>query len=258
MRVRETVSSELRAAWRGVRARGWRAPLIVGLVAVPLAAAAVVFSAADSFVLGRLPYPNADRLVVLQRTVRFTGSIDYLWPEAVREWRNHPDLFSSVQAHDTEAPLYLTIGDLTETVLCQRVTPGVFEALGVMPRWGRSLLPGDERPDRPPVAVIAEDLARRVFADPSPRSARPWRRQPSLSSSLASCPRPSGSQARANACGALSISRASRPTSVSEVCSSSRQVWITQQSLGPSASAMIRWRPWSRHQAVEIGPPWHL
>ena len=167
MRVREAVGSELRAAWRGIRARRWRAPLIVGLLGVSLGAAVVVFSAADSFVFGRVPYPNVDRLIVLQRTSAFSGTSDYLPPENVAEWRRHTDLFTSVHAHERGASFYLTTGDLTESVRSQEVTPGLFEALGVRPRWGRWLQPGDESPDREPVAVIGEDLARRVFGDPS-------------------------------------------------------------------------------------------
>src|SRR5687768_2231838 len=126
MRVRETVGSELRAAWRGLRARRWRAPLIVGLLAVSLGAAVVVFSAADSFVFGRVPYPNAERLIVLQRTSAFSGTSDYLPPENIGEWRKHPDLFTSVHAHDRGPSLYLTVGDLTESVRSQLVTPGLF------------------------------------------------------------------------------------------------------------------------------------
>jgi putative ABC transport system permease protein len=167
MRVHETVGSELRAAWRGLRARRWRAPLVVGLLAVSLGAAVVVFSAADSFVFGRVPYPNAERLIVLQRTSAFSGTNDYLPPENVAEWRKHSDLFASVHAHDRGASLYLTTGDLTESVRSQLVTPGLFEALGARARWGRLLQPGDEAPDREPVAVIAEELARRVFGAPA-------------------------------------------------------------------------------------------
>ena len=169
MRVREKVGSELRAAWRGIRARRWRAPLIVGLLAVSLGAAVVVFSAADSFVFGRVPYPNTDRLIVLQRTSAFGGTNDYLPPEIVAEWRKHTDLFTAVHAHDRGPSMYLTVGDLTESVRSQLVTPGLFEALGTVPRWGRPLQPGDESPDRDPVAVIAEELLdalyERLFGD---------------------------------------------------------------------------------------------
>jgi predicted permease len=167
MRLRETVGSELRAAWRGIQARGWRASLIVGLLALSLGASTVVFSAADSFVFGRVPYPNVERLIVLQRTSAMSGTSDYVPPETIPEWRKQTDLFASVHAHDRGPSLYVTVGDVTESIRSQVVTPGLFEALGVPPRSGRWLQAGDENPDRAPVAVIGEDVARRVFGDPA-------------------------------------------------------------------------------------------
>ncbi len=47
------------------------------------------------------------------------------------------------------------------------VTPGYFEALGVPIRRGRGFLPSDTR-DAPPVIVVNETLARRVFQDDDP------------------------------------------------------------------------------------------
>lgn len=40
------------------------------------------------------------------------------------------------------AALYVTTGDVTEAVITHEVTPGLFEVLGVAPRWGRTLQPG--------------------------------------------------------------------------------------------------------------------
>ena len=159
--------SETRWAWRGVRARGWRAGLIVALLSVALGAATVVFSAADSLVFDRIPYPNAGRLLVLQRVSTFSGPSDYVLPPVFREWRKHTDLFSAVHAHDRDISLYLTVGQVTEAIRTQRVSPGLFEMLGVRAQWGRLLQAGDEQPDRPAVAVIGEALARRVFGDPA-------------------------------------------------------------------------------------------
>src|SRR5262245_5582593 len=61
-------STDLRWAWRGVRARGWRAIFIVMLLAVAMAANTVVFSAADAFVFNRAPFPDAAHLAVIERT----------------------------------------------------------------------------------------------------------------------------------------------------------------------------------------------
>ena len=154
-------------AWRGIVTRGWRAVLIVALLAAAMAASTVVFSAADSFVFDRVPYPNAERLVLLQRTSAGREPSDYVQPELIAEWRKHTDIFSAVHAHDFLAPVYLTAGNVTESLRAQVVTPGLFEALGVRARWGRTLQPGDELPEREPVAVIAEELARRMFANPA-------------------------------------------------------------------------------------------
>lgn len=162
-----TLRTELRYALRGIRARRWRAVLIVGLLAVSLGASAIVFSAADSFVFRRVPYPGANRLVVLQQTRSMMGASDYVAPEVIPEWRKHEDLFSAVHAHDMGASLYVTSGDVTEAVITAQVTPGLFETLGVAPRWGRTLQPGDEDPSHAPKAMIAEDLAHRLFPDPS-------------------------------------------------------------------------------------------
>jgi hypothetical protein len=72
-----SVPTELRWAWRGVRARRFGGVAHVGLVALAVGASAVVFSAADSFAFRQAPYPNATRLLIFQRTSP-VGIIDLL------------------------------------------------------------------------------------------------------------------------------------------------------------------------------------
>jgi putative ABC transport system permease protein len=55
----------MRAIWRGVRSRGWRAVLAVVLLTLALAANTIVFSAADAFVFNRVPYAHPSQLVVI-------------------------------------------------------------------------------------------------------------------------------------------------------------------------------------------------
>jgi hypothetical protein len=59
--TRGLVMREIRWAWRNIMARRWRAALTIGLLALALAAATIVFSAADSLVFLRVAYPSADR-----------------------------------------------------------------------------------------------------------------------------------------------------------------------------------------------------
>ena len=148
-------------AWRGVRRRGWRAVFAVLLLGTALAANTVVFSAADAFLFRAVPYHEPDRLAVIERTDR--GTSDYIWPQALAAWRDHTDIFTGVEGHDRGPSAYVTQGGITETVRAALVTPGLFELLGALPRWGRPLVRSDAVEGAPPVAIIGEALARRLF-----------------------------------------------------------------------------------------------
>lgn len=137
--VMETFRRELIWAWRGIRERRWRLVFIVGLLAVTLAANLVVFAAADAFVFRLLPYREADSLVIIQRNSSFGASNDYISKGALLGWREQTDLFSAIHAHESGASAYVTRDGATETVRSHRVTPGLFEFLGVVPAWGRPL-----------------------------------------------------------------------------------------------------------------------
>lgn len=160
------ITRDLRWAWRGIRLRGWRAVLIVVLFAVALGANAIVFSAADAFVLRTVPFARAQELVVLQRPISSIGESDYTKVSAVVEWRKHRDLFAAVHGHDRSGPMFLSIGEVTEGVGSHRITPGLLEMLGVVPTLGRPFIEGDGAPGSPEVAVISDRLARRLFGSP--------------------------------------------------------------------------------------------
>ena len=164
------VPSELVWAWRGVQRRRLASVVHVGLVAMAIAANALVFAATDAYVFNPTPYPNAERLVVFQRDLGARGGISERAASAeILAWRKHRDLFTAVHAyeHSRAAGTYLEIDGVTEDVPTAVVTPGLFEMLGVLPRWGRPFLPGDEQPDRPSVVVVSEALARRLFDSPA-------------------------------------------------------------------------------------------
>ncbi len=165
--VTEAVLRDLRWAWRGVRARGWRAAAIVALLGVTLAANAVVFAAADTFVFRTIPYSDPDRLVVIQSTRPMVGRGDYLWRDWVIAWRRQRDLFAGVEAHYRGQAAYVTANGITEPIPMQDVTPGLFGLLGVMPERGRPFTDADAQGDKHAVVIITDGLARRLFGSPS-------------------------------------------------------------------------------------------
>jgi hypothetical protein len=139
---------DFRHAWRGVRARGWWGALVVSLLAVTLAANTVVFSAADAFLLRRVPYPDASRLIELgeQGTFGWTGAI---LPETVPARRAQADLFSTFQAYlKTGGRAFVTGGGSPRLVAASRVSPGLLEELGARPVAGRLFRQDEARPGR--------------------------------------------------------------------------------------------------------------
>jgi putative ABC transport system permease protein len=161
-----TVASELRWALRGWRARPVVATVQASLVALAVAASGIVFAAADAFVFRLAPYPNADRLVVFQRTSP-VGLVEMLDSREYRTLAARPDLFSGLFLYAMgPSPLFQHAG-IVDSVRVYDIETGLFDALGVQPRWGRPLLAGDELPGREPVALLREDFARTIFGEPA-------------------------------------------------------------------------------------------
>jgi hypothetical protein len=157
------IGSELRWAWRAVRARGWQAVLALVLLAAALAANTIVFSAADAFVFRRTPYPSADRLVAMGPADRAYRLQHDIRTPSVAEWRRQQDVFAAVHAIFGSPDIYAGSEQVTEPIHAIKVTPGLLEMLGARARWGRLLHATDAEVGAPAVAVIGEDIARRLF-----------------------------------------------------------------------------------------------
>jgi predicted permease len=147
---------DLRWAWRGLRLRGWTAGLSVALMAVAMAASTLVFAAADALIFNRVPYPEPERLVGLSQSLN---------GKSFAEYRAQTDIFDRVAAHQPGAA-FLSSDTEPQQVDVAFVTPGLFETLGVMPKWGRPLVESDRSSIEPTYAVIEAGLAREWFGSP--------------------------------------------------------------------------------------------
>jgi predicted permease len=163
--LRSSGMNEMRWAWRGVRARGWRAVLIVLLFGITLGANAVVFSAADAFVFKTVPYAKPEGLVVFATgPVSMSGAAG-TWRDAVVEWRKHDDIFVGIHAYTRGPSAYLTTNGVTEVAPSQLITPGMLELLGVVPAHGRPFVSADAEPGVDPTVIISDALARQLFGE---------------------------------------------------------------------------------------------
>jgi putative ABC transport system permease protein len=137
-------------------------------LALAIGANTAIFSAIDAVLLHPLPYPDPDRLVIVQETLpRY--SLHGIAPTApdYAEFRRQATCFTEIAAV-TGAVATLTGDGQPEDVPALRVTASAFPMLGVVPVVGGLFTSDDDQPGRDHVAILSEGLwTRRYGRDPS-------------------------------------------------------------------------------------------
>ncbi|HEX5757664.1 MAG TPA: ADOP family duplicated permease [Thermoanaerobaculia bacterium] len=158
------VAEPLRSASRALLRRRSLTLTTVLLLGLGLAATAVVGSLVDRVLLRPLPYPDAERLVMVWMSSRTAGE-SRLPLNPVYFWQLHDRVrsFASVEAFvaGPDVGFDLVGRGAPARVSGAAVTPGFFALLGARPMLGRSFLPGEGAGDR--VAVLGHDLWRDRF-----------------------------------------------------------------------------------------------
>lgn len=142
--------------------------LAVLTLALGVGATTAIFSVADPVLFRPLPYPNADRLVVVgERDAN--GSMSNLgYLTFVDFARGAKTLERSAAAGSWQATLDGNGGMAPERVNGQRVSPTFFSMLGVRPALGRDFLPSEDTPGTNLVVIISHGLwVRRYGSDSS-------------------------------------------------------------------------------------------
>jgi predicted permease len=145
---------------------GLTATMVLSL-AIGIGANTAIFSVVDALLLRPLPYPHADRLAVLW--LRSPGlGIPQDWPS--------PGQFIDIQQQSRSFE-ELAIAQGTNRNLTGRAQPerldvlrtssNLFPMLGAKPLLGRLLLPEEDKPGKPEVAILSHGAWQRLFnADP--------------------------------------------------------------------------------------------
>ena len=141
-----------------------RNPLFSAVVVVTLAAGiglnTTLFALVDAVLLRPLPVERPDRLVDIYTsssngdTYATSSYPDYL------DFRARNRVFSDIIAY-TPSLANLRTGERTRLAVGEIVTGNYFEVLGVEAQLGRMLLPEDDRPGAPRVAVVSHAFWRR-------------------------------------------------------------------------------------------------
>src|SRR5262245_58936255 len=165
MAIAEGVARDLRYAIRVLRRTPAFTATAIVTLALVIGACTAVFSLADAILLRPLPYPEPERLSLIEMTSRYSGEIDRstwvdgaMW-EAVRD--HVPSLDAMVFA--TTGGANLVIGEAAAYVTQHRVSAGFFRVLGVPLLHGREFSAEEDRPGGPALAVLSYDIWRRFF-----------------------------------------------------------------------------------------------
>ncbi len=162
----KTLWQDIRYGLRMVERNPGFAAIVVGILAVGIAANTALFSVVNAVMLRPLPYKDSHELVWIRqpgidRTEQFRHRPNFLY------LREHNDVFESVAGYHGNR-LYVHGIESPHQVMSCDVTANLFPLLGVQPIQGRGFVPADEKPESARVVVVSYAFWRdHLGADPN-------------------------------------------------------------------------------------------
>src|SRR5881397_1818469 len=132
-------------------------------LALGIGANSAIFSIVNAVLLRPLPYPDANRNMVLNESSGPGQNYSVALPDYF-DWRNDNTVFEHLAAtHKESRNLSGIPGRDPERVSCASVTRNLFNVVGMSAQIGRSFSDDEDKVGAPPVVVISDRLWRRVF-----------------------------------------------------------------------------------------------
>jgi putative ABC transport system permease protein len=142
--------------------RAFTAVAVLAL-ALGIGANSAIFAVVNTLLLRSLPYPAADRLVmVFDHNVLRGFDRNVINPDNFRDWRAQNQVFIRM-AGFMGGNFNLTGSGEPEEIPGQVATPGLFETLRVQPAIGRTFTEEEGLPGAEPVAILSHKLWQRRF-----------------------------------------------------------------------------------------------
>jgi putative ABC transport system permease protein len=159
----DALRQDLVSAVRVLRKNPGFAATAILTLALGIGANSAIFSLVNATLLRPLPFRDPDRLVMIfatdgRRGIRFDEAT---YPDFV-DWRNQNRTFDSMGAYANRS-LALSVGDQTVLIQGKRITPNLFEVLGVQPSLGRTFHADEQEPGATGVVIVSDGFWKRHF-----------------------------------------------------------------------------------------------
>src|SRR5215469_1367672 len=157
--------SDLRFAFRQLRASPGFALLAVLTLAFGIGANTAIFTVVESVLLRPLPYAHPDRLVHIG-SPDGSAVVNTSWLN-FRDIRDQSRVLAAAGCYNEDVGV-LRSKEGSVTVVSPGLTPGLLEILGAKPLLGRTFLEAEGQPGGPKVVILSENLWRNTFhSDPA-------------------------------------------------------------------------------------------
>jgi predicted permease len=162
------LSQDLRYALRMLRKNALSTLVILASLAIGIGANSAIFSVVDSLLLRPLPYPQPDRLAAVWLHSPAIGILrDWPSPGQYIDIQNENHSFQQMALAQSRT-FVLTGREQPERIYGARTQSTLLQMLGAKPLLGRLLLPEEDKPGKPDVAILTERVWKRLFnADPA-------------------------------------------------------------------------------------------
>src|ERR1041385_8888723 len=160
--------NQLRFALRQIIKNPTFSAVAIATLALGIGANTAIFSVVNAVLLRPLPYPDAERIMVLNESTGPGQDFSVALPDYF-DWQKENTVFEHLACtHKESRNLSGIAGRDPERVSCASVTRNFFNVVGLAPEIGRTFSEDEDKVGAPTVVVISDRLWRRVFnADPA-------------------------------------------------------------------------------------------
>jgi len=155
--------NDFRYALRALRGSAGFTAVVMATLGLGVGLNTAIFSIVNGVLLEPLPYEQADRVVtVWESNPQLDVPQDQVSAGTYRDWMERAESFDALGAYSFETWV-LGGADQPERISGARISPSVFEVVGVRPEVGRAFRQDEADPGNDRVVILSHGLWRRVY-----------------------------------------------------------------------------------------------